>query len=53
MPEAVVKIAVTELLHIQFANVFDMNPDLLGLPDGKVRELRTGVIRECEAGRRH
>lgn len=48
MPEAVVKIAVTELLHIQFANVFDTNPDLLGLPDGKVRELRTGVIRDAK-----
>jgi putative DNA primase/helicase len=44
-PKAVVSIAVTELEHIRFADCFDVNPDLLGIPGGRVVELRSGTIR--------
>jgi putative DNA primase/helicase len=47
-PQAVVSIAVTELEHIRFADCFDVNPDLLGIPGGQVVELRTGTVREAK-----
>lgn len=47
-PKAVVSIAVTELEHIRFADCFDVNPDLLGIPGGRVVELRTGTVRDAK-----
>lgn len=47
-PKATVSIAVTELEHIRFADCFDVNPDLLGIPGGRVVELRTGAIRNAQ-----
>jgi putative DNA primase/helicase len=49
-PKAVVSIAVTELKHIRFADCFDVNPDLLGIPGGRVVELRTGTVRDAKPG---
>jgi putative DNA primase/helicase len=46
-PASVVRIAVTEIEHLKFADCFDVNPDLLGIPGGRVVELRTGVIRDA------
>jgi putative DNA primase/helicase len=43
----VVNIVRTGLHGVRYAEEFDQNPDLLGLPDGKVRELRTGIDRDA------
>lgn len=49
-PASVVSIVVSELEHVKFADTFDANADLLGLPNGKVRELKTGVTRAQRPG---
>lgn len=46
-PASVVNIVRTGLHGVRYAEEFDQNPDLLGLPDGKVRELRTGIDRDA------
>lgn len=43
-PADVVQIAVSEIEHVRFADVFDQNPDLLGLPHGRVCDLRTEIV---------
>lgn len=48
MPTAVVKIAISELEHTKFAECFDANPDLLGIPGGSVVELTTGNVRDAK-----
>lgn len=48
MPTGVVKIAVSELDHAKFAECFDVDPDLLGIPGGRVIELTTGDIRDAK-----
>jgi P4 family phage/plasmid primase-like protien len=47
-PDDVARIAAREIHHLAF-NCFDQNPDLLGLPHGRVAELKTGVIRSATA----
>lgn len=49
-PASVVSIVVSELEHVKFADTFDANPDLLGLPNGKVWELQTGISRAQRPG---
>lgn len=44
-PDDVTAIAIREIEHTKFADNFDRNADLLGLPDGKVSDLKTGAIR--------
>lgn len=51
-PASVVNIVRTGLHGVRYAEEFDQNPDLLGLPDGKVRELRTGIDRDALPGDR-
>lgn len=46
-PASVVNVVRTGLHGVRYAEEFDQNPDLLGLPNGKVCELRTGVIRDA------
>jgi P4 family phage/plasmid primase-like protien len=46
-PKAVVSITLPRLIHVIFAEIFDADPDLFGLPGGKVRELKTGVTRDA------
>jgi putative DNA primase/helicase len=47
-PASVVGIAVSEIEHLKFADSFDDNPDLLGIPGGRVVELQTGDIRDAQ-----
>jgi putative DNA primase/helicase len=46
-PASVVNIVRTGLHGVRYAEEFDQNPDLLGLPNGKVREIETGVDRDA------
>jgi putative DNA primase/helicase len=46
-PASVVNVVVTGLHGVSYADDFDQNADLLGLPDGKVREIKTGVDRDA------
>jgi putative DNA primase/helicase len=46
-PKAVVSIVAAELEHVRFADCFDVNPDMLGTPGGRVVMLPTGVIRDA------
>jgi putative DNA primase/helicase len=48
MPTAVTKIALTEILHIKFADVFDVNPDTIGHPGGRLTDLKTGIERQAK-----
>jgi P4 family phage/plasmid primase-like protien len=46
-PKAVAGMTAALLEHCKFADRFDVNPDVIGLPDGRLCELRTGVLRDA------
>jgi putative DNA primase/helicase len=47
-PKDVAAMTAALVEHMAFADKFDLTPDLLGLPDGLVCELRTGHIRAAQ-----